>query len=262
MDIDIQKGRFFSKKFPNDVRAIVINEKALEQFRWTDDPIGKKIQLNVHGDYTIIGVVKNFHYESLHNRLGKMGLLLSEGRYFGMEEYLAVRYSSQNIGDVIKTIEKEWSAITLNAPFEYSFLDEDYFRLYRNEQQMQKISLLFSFLAILISALGIFGLASSSVDKRIKEIGVRKILGASVVSVELLLCKEFIKWIMIASIFACPTAYFVLKRWLNDFAYRAPLSLELFVIPVAIAFGIALTVVSTKVIKAAVANPVEALRYE
>jgi putative ABC transport system permease protein len=262
MGIDIQKGRFFSKKFSTDSRAIVINERTAEQFGWTDNPIGKKIQLNVHGDYTVIGVVENFHYETLHSKLGNMGMILTQGRYYGNEKYLAIKYSSQNIADVINTVKKEWNSIIPNAPFEYSFLDEDYYRLYKSEQQMQKISLLFSFLAILISALGIFGLASFSVDKRKKEIGVRKILGASVVGVELLLCKEFMKWVLLANIVACPIAYVSLNKWLNDFAYRASLSAELFIIPGTMAFIIALIAVSIKVIRAAVANPAEALRCE
>lgn len=262
MGINIKRGRFFSEKIPSDERAIIINEKAVEEFGWTENPIGKKIQLNVHGDYIVIGVVKNFHYETLHNKLGKMGMLLTQGRYYGGEKYLAIRYSSQNIADVINTIKKEWNSIIPNAPFDYSFLDEDYYRLYRSEQQTQKISLLFSILAILISALGMLGLVSFSVEKRKKEIGVRKVLGASVVSVELLLCKEFMKWVLLANIIACPIAYFVMNRWLNDFAYRAPLSAELFVIPGTLAFGIALIVVSVKVIRSAVSNPVEALRCE
>ena len=262
MGIDIQRGRFFSKKIPSDEQAIVINEKAVEQFGWTENPIGKKIQLNVHGDYTVIGVVKNFHYETLHNKLGKMGMLLTQGRYYGSETYLAVKYSSPNIADVISTIKKEWHAIIPNALFDYSFLDEDYYRLYRSEQQTQKIVLLFSFLAILISALGIFGLVSFAVEKRKKEIGVRKVLGASVFSIDLLLCKQFLKWVLLANIIACPIAYLVMNRWLSDFAYRAPLSAELFVIPGILALGIALMVVSVKVIRAAAADPVAALRCE
>ena len=262
MGIDLERGRFFSERFPGDERAIVINEKAVEQFGWDDDPIGKKIQLNVHGDYLVIGVVKNFHYETLHNRLGTMGMLLTEGRYFGEETYLAVRYAAQDIGKVISTIKDEWNTVVPDAPFEYSFLDEDYFRLYLSEQQSRKIALLFSFLAILISALGIFGLASFAVEKRKKEIGVRKVLGASVVSIDVLLCKDFLRWVLLANILACPVAYLVMNKWLSDFAYRVPLSAELFVIPGLMAFGIALLVVSLKVIRAAMSDPVEVLRYE
>lgn len=262
MKIDIQKGRFFSGMFPSDEHAIVINEKAAEEFGWADNPIGKKIQLNVHGDFTVIGVVKDFNYESLHNRLGKMGMILTQGRYYGNEKYLAIRYSSQNVAGVIGAIKKEWNSIVPNAPFDYSFLDEDYYRLYRSEQQMKKIAWIFTFLAILISSLGIFGLVSILVDKRKKEIGVRKILGASVANVELLLCREFLKWVFLANIIAHPIAYFAMNKWLNGFAYRASLTADLFVIPGAAAFGIALIVVSMKVIKAAVANPVDSLRYE
>ncbi len=262
MGIAIQKGRFFSKKFSTDERAIVINEKAAAEFGWTDDPIGNKIQLNVHGEFTVIGVVKDFHYESLHNRLGKMGMLLTQGRYYGNEKYLAIRFSSKNVDGLIGTIKEEWNSVVPNAPFDYSFFDEDYYRLYRSEQQMKKIAWIFTFLAVLISSLGIFGLVSISVDRRKKEIGVRKILGASVVNVELLLCREFLKWVFLANIIAHPVAYFAMNKWLNGFAYRASLSADLFVIPGTAAFGIALIVVSMKVIKAAIANPVDSLRYE
>ena len=136
MGIEILKGRFFSERIPSDNRAIVINEQAVEQFGWAENPIGKKIQLNVHGEYTVIGVVENFHYETLHNKLGKMGMLLTAGKYYGSETYLAIKYSSQDIGKVISTIKKEWNALIPNALFDYSFLDEDYYRLYRSEQHM------------------------------------------------------------------------------------------------------------------------------
>ena len=262
MGIDIQSGRFFSKEFPSDERAIIINENALEQFGWTENPIGKKIELNVHGDYTIIGVVKNFHYETLHNKLGKMGMLLTQGRYYGMERYLAIKYSSQNIADVISTIKKEWNSVIPNAPFEYSFLDEDYYRLYKSEQQTQKITLLFSFLAILISALGMYGLASFTAERRTKEIGIRKVLGASISNVVLLLSREFTKWVILANFFAWPLAYIVMDKWLQNFAYRIRIEPWTFLLSAAIALIVAILTVSYQAIKSAVANPVESLRYE
>jgi putative ABC transport system permease protein len=262
MGVDMQSGRFFSKEFPSDERAIVINENAVEQFGWTENPVGKKIQLNVHGDYTIIGVVKNFYYESLHNKLGKMGMLLTEGRYYGMEKYLAIRYSSQNIADVISKIKKEWNSIIPNAPFEYSFLDEDYYRLYKSEQQTQKITLLFSFLAILISALGMYGLASFTAERRTKEIGIRKVLGASSSNVLMLMSKDFTKWVILANVFAWPLAYIVMSRWLQNFVYRVRIEPWTFLLSAAIALIVAILTVSYQSIKSAVANPVESLRYE
>jgi putative ABC transport system permease protein len=262
MGIDMQSGRFFSKKFPSDDRAIVINEKAVEQFGWAENPIGKKIKLNVHGDYTIIGVVKNFYYETLHSKLGQMGMLLTQGRYYGMERYLAIRYSSQNIADVISTIKKEWNSIIPNAPFDYSFLDEDYYRLYKSEQQTQKITLLFSFLAILISALGMYGLASFTAEQRTKEIGIRKVLGASISNVVMLLSRQFTKWVILANVFAWPLAYFVMDKWLQNFAYRIRIEPWTFLLSAAIALIIAILTVSYQSIKSAVADPVESLRYE
>jgi putative ABC transport system permease protein len=262
MGIDIQMGRFFSKQIASDERAIIINEKAVEQFGWTESPIGKKIQLNVHGDFTIIGVVKNFHFETLHNKLGKMGMVLTQGRYSGNEKYMAIKVAAQKIANVINTIKQEWNSINPDAPFDYSFLDMDYYRLYKSEQQTQKMALLFSALAILISALGMFGLVSFSVEKRKKEIGVRKVLGASVVSIDILLCKEFMKWVIWANIIACPIAFFAVNKWLQNYAYRIDLSGWIFILPGLTALAIAMLTVSYKSIKAATANPVDSLRYE
>ena len=262
MGIAIQQGRFLSEKNPGDERAIVVNEEVAERFGWTENPIGKKIRLNVHGDYTVIGVVKNFHYESLHNRLGRMGMIITQGRYYDMEEYIAIKYTSQNTVDVINTIKKEWDAIIPDAPFDYSFFDEDYYRLYQREQRMHKIASLFSFLAIFISALGIFGLVSFTVEIRKKEIGVRKVLGATFASVELLLAKDYLKWVLLANMIAYPIAYFTMNQWLDDFAYRIDLSIWIFVISGLATLTIALLTVGYQTIKAATANPVDSLRYE
>jgi putative ABC transport system permease protein len=262
MGIEIQSGRFFSIEYPGDERAIVINEKAAQDFGWGDDAIGRIIQLNVHGDYTVIGVVKNFHYASLHHRLGKLGMILTQGRYYGMESFLAVRFHSRGYAEVISRIEQEWSSIAPNSPFEYSFLDEDFYRLYLSEQRMQKISMLFSILAILISASGMFGLVSFSVEKRRKEIGVRKVLGASAFRVNLLLCGKFMKWVLLSNIIAWPIAYYLLNTWLENFAYRIDLSVLTFAISGLGALGVTLLTVSFRTIKAATTDPVDSLRYE
>ncbi len=258
MGIYVQKGRFFSKNIISDENAIIINENAAEQFGWTEDPIGKKIRLNVHGDYTVIGVVKDFHYETLHNRIGNLGILLGNGR----GRYMAIRYSTQYTAEVLDTIKKEWNSMIPNSPLEYSFLDEDYYRLYRSEEQMQKISSLFSFLAILISSLGLFGLVSFSVKKRTKEVGIRKALGASEKNILNLISREYLVMVVIANAIAWPTAYYFINKWLQQFAYRVDISIWIFVLSGLGALGIALLTVSYQSIKAATANPVDSLRYE
>ncbi len=189
-------------------------------------------------------------------------MLLTQGRYYGMEKYLAIRYSSQNIAEVISTIKKEWNSLIPNAPFDYSFLDDDYYRLYKSEQQTQKVTLLFSFLAILISALGMYGLASFTAERRTKEIGIRKVLGASVTNVMMILSKEFTKWVILANAFAWPLAYIVMSRWPQNFAYRVRIEPWTFLLSAGIALIVAILTVSYQSIKSAVANPVESLRYE
>ncbi|MDH5383968.1 MAG: ABC transporter permease [Candidatus Aminicenantes bacterium] len=263
LKLELAQGRFFSRDFVTDSHAAVLNEKAVELLGW-DDPIGKKINnwARNRGDFTVIGVIKDYHYESLHQEIRPQALFLSDGYYTNVESYISVRLNTENISETIGYVENTWKDFAPNKPFEYSFLDEDYDNLYMNEQQTRKLFSIFSFLAIFIACLGLFGLASFIADRRTKEIGIRKVLGASVPGIVQILNKHFVKWVFIANLIAWPIAWFIMNRWLQNFAYRIELSWWMFVLAAVLALVIALITVSFQTVKAALRNPVDSLRYE
>jgi ABC-type antimicrobial peptide transport system permease subunit len=175
---------------------------------------------------------------------------------------MCIRINSQNLPQTIRYIENIWQKFVPDYPFNYRFLDESLHNLYRAEQRIGKIIHYFSFLAILVACLGLFGLASFLAEQRTKEIGIRKVLGASVPGVVVLLSKEFLKWVLFANLVAWPVAYIVLNHWLQNFAYRTDIGWETFTLAGLLAFVIALLTVSFQTVKAAIANPAEALKYE
>jgi putative ABC transport system permease protein len=189
-------------------------------------------------------------------------LFLSGGYYKNVESYISVRLNTENISETIKYAEKTWDDFAQNKPFEYSFLDENYDNLYMSEMQTKKIFSVFSFLAIFIACLGLFGLASFIADRKTKEIGIRKVLGASIPKIVSILNKSFVKWVLLANFIAWPTAWFIMNRWLQNFAYRIGLSWWMFVLAAVLALMFALITVSFQTLKAALKNPVDSLRYE
>ncbi len=263
LKLEMAKGRFFSRDFVSDSHAAIINEKAAELLGW-DDPIGKKINnwAENRGNFTIIGVIKDYHYESLHQEIRPQALFLSGGYYTYTESYISVRLDTENISGTMGYIEKAWKNFTSNKPYEYSFLDDDFDRLYMNENQTRKLFSIFSFLAIFIACLGLFGLASFIADRKTKEIGIRKVLGASVPGIVKILNTSFVKWVLIANLIAWPIAWYVMNRWLQNFAYRIGLSWWMFVLAAVLALFIALVTVSIQTVKAALKNPIDSLRYE
>jgi ABC-type antimicrobial peptide transport system permease subunit len=255
--IELLDGRFYSKKFPGDVsNSIVINEQ-LAKIIGPGSPVGKRFW---RGDVkkTIIGVIKDFHYMSLHSKIGPMMLHLRP-TYF---RYIFVRAAPGNFGKTLGYIENVFKRINPGSPFEFSFMDEEYDKLYRNEERMGKIFNYFALLAIFISCLGLFGLASFATEQRTKEIGIRKVLGSSVGSIVLLLSKDFARWVLAANLVAWPIAYYVMKSWLQGFAYKTGFGIWIFVLSGAIALAVALVTVSYQAIKTAMTNPVNALKYE
>jgi putative ABC transport system permease protein len=263
LKIDMDRGRFFSKEFTTDSHAAVLNEKAVELLGW-DDPIGKRINnwSRNRGDFVVIGVIKDYHYESLHQEIRPQALFLSTGYYTRVESFISVRLNTANISETIGRIENAWKTFAPQTPFQYSFLDKDYENLYVNEKQTRQLFSIFSFLAIFIACLGLFGLASFIADQKTKEIGIRKVLGASVVKIVKNLNKSFLKWVLIANLVAWPIAWFAMNRWLENFAYRIGLSWWMFVLSAVLAVIIALITVSFQTVKAALKNPIESLRYE
>jgi putative ABC transport system permease protein len=236
----------------------------VELLGW-EDPLGKKINNwrgGKRGDFVVIGVIKDYHYESLHQEIRPQALFLSGGYYTNVERYISVRLNTENIAGTIKHVESKWNEFAPQMPFEYSFLDQDYDNLYMNERQTRKLFSVFSFLAIFIACLGLFGLASFIADQKTKEIGIRKVLGASVAKIVKNLNKSFLKWVLIANLIAWPVSWFAMNKWLENFAYRIGLSWWMFVVAAALAVFIALLTVSLQTVKAALKNPIDSLRYE
>jgi putative ABC transport system permease protein len=265
MGIKIVAGRNFSIDFTSDSdQAVLINETAAKQFNW-ENPIGKKIGV-ITGPGAkdrifaeVIGVVQDFHTESLHKKIDPIIISNTSNQDYNA---LCIRLSPTNMRETIHFIEQMWNEIAPNYPFEYFFLDDSFDYQYREDERLSKIFSYFTFLAIFIACLGLLGLTSFTTEQKTKEIGIRKVLGASVVKVVLLLSKEFIKWIILANIIAWPIAYFFMKEWLQNFAYQTKLGLDIFILSGIAALLITLITVGYQSIKSALANPVESLKYE
>lgn len=262
LKLHLSEGRYFSKENSTDSLAIVLNESAV-QLMGIKDPLGKRVILpgptpGQNASFTIVGVLKDFHFESLHQKIRPLAILLNRGQ----TSYLPVRIRPADVSGSISYIEKEWKKFVPNKPFEYFFLDDDFNKLYQSEQKTGEIFTVFSILAIFIACLGLFGLAAFTAERRTKEIGIRKVLGASIPGIVVLLSKEFTKWVLIANIIAWPLAYYFMSSWLQNFAYRISPGLFTFILAAIIALFIALLTVSFQAVKVAVANPVNALRSE
>jgi putative ABC transport system permease protein len=261
LDIALAAGRSFSQEMDADTtRDLLLNETAARALGWSapEEAVGKTINALGNRSGTIVGAVKDFHFQSL--QMGMQPLLLTPApdRY----AYAMLRIAAHDIGGTLKQIESAWAAFAPQWPFDYLFLDQNFDKLYRAEQRLGKIFGAFGGIAIFIACLGLFGLASFTAGRRTREIGIRKVLGASVAGIVQLLSREFVKLVLVANVIAWPVAYFVMNKWLQDFAYRIAIGWWVFALAGGIALLIALLTVSTQAIKAALANPVEALRYE
>ncbi|UCF62849.1 MAG: ABC transporter permease [bacterium] len=263
LKIKLRTGRFFAREFASDSTAIVLNQKAVELLGW-NDPIGKRILIGGEKriKFNVIGVIEDYHYESLHQEIRPMGLFLAGGYFRQNENFISVRLRTENVTATIEYIRSTWKKFVPQKPFEYSFLDEDYNSQYLNEEQTRKIFSVFSFLAIFIACLGLFGLASFSAQRRTREVGIRKALGASFTHIILILNQEFLKWVLIANVIAWPLAYYFMNSWLQNFAYRINIEWWIFLLAAVVALIIAVMTVSFQSIKAAFINPSDALRYE
>ncbi len=258
-------GRGFSKEFTADSNNILLNEAALKELGYDfKTAVGKKIKYDfkgTHNEMQIIGVVKNFNFESLYNSIKPFG--------FNMNPYLGNRYgyaiinaSTNNYAGLLKSTESAWNKINPAIPFVYSFIDKDFQKNYEKDQKASGIVSYFTVIAILVACLGLFGLSAFSAEQRTREIGIRKVLGASVTNVAALLSKDFVVLVLVAIVIASPIAWFAMNKWLQSFAYRIPVSWWMFVLAGFIAILIALITVSFQAIKAALMNPVKSLRTE
>ena len=258
-DMNLAQGRTFSKEFSTDIgEAFVINETAAHVMNMKK-PIGTKIAVKGK-DGEVIGIVKDFHFKSLHEKIDP--LILKLGTLDREHNYVTIRINTIQLHDTITLLEQAWKKYSPNYPFELHFLDDQLDKLYTNEQRLGKIMSLFTFFMIFISCLGLYGLSTFVTQKRIKEIGVRKVLGASVPDIVYMLSKEFTKWVLLANFFSWPVAYYAMNKWLQNFVYRINMSWWTFVLAGALALVIALLTVSYQAIRSATTNPVEALKYE
>ena len=264
LGMEMKEGRNFSKDFPTDSTGIILNEAAVKTFGFKD-PMKEKLYIPRidHGtlqrvvEYHIIGVIKDFNYSSLHQNVGPLVIQLAENR-----GAVAVRINTKNVNAVISAIQNKWAGMVPAQPFNYTFMDADFNNIYVAEQQTGKLFISFAVFAIFIGCLGLFGLVTYAAEQRTKEIGVRKVLGASVAGIVTMLSKDFAKLVLIASIISFPVAWWAMNNWLQSFAYRINISWWVFVVAGLVTVFIALITVSFQAIKAAVANPVKSLRTE
>ena len=208
--------------------------------------------------YTVVGVVKDFHLESLRKKITPLFI----GCTTHIFNSLSVRIKTENVPATLSFLESKMRQVDPFRPFEYAFLDDTFDAQYREEERLSRVFSYFAILAIFIASLGLLGLASFTAEQRTKEIGIRKVLGASVSGIVLLLSKEFTKWVLVANVIAWPIAYFTLHKWLEGFAYRTSLTLTAFIVSMVVSLGIALLTVSYQAVRTAIANPIESLRYE
>lgn len=260
MGFEIVEGRAFDPAIVTDSSAIIVNESAVRTFGW-QDPIGKQLQ-PINGPIsTVIGVVKDFHFESLHQPIGPVALFASDLSVNRPNIFLA-KVSTQNLASTLARLENTWDDFVQQRPLQVAFVDQEFGELYDAEERSGSLFTAFSVLAIVIACLGAFGLAAFLATQRSKEIGVRKVLGASTASIVGLLSKEFVKLILIANLIAWPIAFFMMRQWLETFAYAIGINLMVFVLATGASLFIALSTVSFHSIRAALKNPADTLHQE
>ncbi len=258
--IDLVEGRDFSPEFLSDTNnSVIINQTAAKALGW-EDPIGKTmltpVQLGRNRAH-VIGVVKDFHFVSLHQKIEPLVLMLSNRLRF-----VSIKVNAAELKSTTDYIGEQWNGFEPNVPFNYEFVDEKLAHLYQSEENMGTITGYFSAFAVFVACLGLLGLVSFATEQKKKEIGIRKVLGASVTRVVYLISKEFLKLILIAFVIAAPLSYFFMSRWLEDFAYRTEINPWVFIAAGLAVVFVAVVTLIFQAIKAAAANPVNSLRYE
>jgi putative ABC transport system permease protein len=263
-DMQIVKGRAFDKNIASDYEnAVVINEKAAEIMN-LEDPVGKQVYFGhpafpeEERDVKIIGVVKDFHFKSMHTSIGPFLFRM----YRPWHSFIFVKMLPGNLEQTISYIEQTSKKFSPDYPFRFEFLDDSFDKMYHSEMRLGTIFSVFSVIAIIISCLGLFGLASFTAERMTKEIGIRKVLGASSANIVTMLSREFLKWVLIANIIALPAAFYFMSTWLQNFVYRVEVDWTIFATASIMVFMIAQATVSIQSIKAAYKNPVDSLRYE
>lgn len=270
MKVKIMQGRGFDQSFRSDTSsAFVINLAAARKFNWNEDAVGKKIQRGVEVEKEdnsyiqrgeVIGVVQNFNYESLKNKIEPLSIMVRKSKNIGHVLYIKIRGSNKN--RTIDYIKNTWNQFSPNYSFDYFFLDQKLEKMYQSEKRLSLIFILFSVISVLVASLGLFGLSSFMSEQRKKEIGVRKVLGASVVGLVQLLTQEFIRLIFIANIIAIPVSYFAMSKWLQEFSYKVDIAIWMYLLTLLVTMFIGIITVAWQALKTAMGDPVNAIKYE
>jgi putative ABC transport system permease protein len=258
--VKIVAGRDFSRDYSQDTSGFLINEAAVSilGFKSNEDVVGKNFGYgNRNGK--LIGVFNDFHFESMHQKIVPLVLLVPRSPNYRI---ISIKIGGSDIPSAIAHVEKVWKKFLPETPYQYTFLDENFSRLYKAEERQKTLFTTFAFLAIFIACLGLFGLSAFAISQRIKEIGIRKVLGADVRTIVSLLSKDFLMLVGLSAIIAFPVAWWAMDKWLHDFAYRITIPWWMFLIAGILAALIALITISFQAIKAAITNPVKSLRTE
>jgi putative ABC transport system permease protein len=260
--MEMKSGRNFSRDRGTDSSAVIINETTASMLGYKD-PIGQTVysledsEAKVVKPYMIIGVVKNFNFESMRQRIGPLCLVLGHSPWS-----MSFRIQPGFAETIVDELQSRWKSLGTGTPFTYHFLDESFNSMYQAEQQVGRVAIAFAIIAVIIACLGLFGLATYMAEQRTKEIGVRKVLGATVNNIVIMLSRDFLVLIVIATLIAFPVAWWAMYKWLQDFEYRIGVGWWIFIISGLIAILVALFTISFQAIRAAVSNPVKSLRTE
>ncbi|MFN7119488.1 MAG: ABC transporter permease, partial [Saprospiraceae bacterium] len=260
--IDFAGGRNFSREFKtDDSTAFIINETAMRMIGWQnpEDGVGKPFEYGGRRG-RLIGIVKDFNFESLHSNINPIVFFMPDGGNNFTD--ISIKIDGNHIPTALGHIEKIWQQFLPDFPYQYTFVDESFGQLYEAEQRQGRLFTIFSGIAIFIACLGLFGLAAFATSQRVKEIGIRKVLGASVGNIVALISKDFVWLVLIAAVIAVPVAWYAMSNWLADFAYRIALPWWMFALAGFLALLVALGTVSAQAVRAAVSNPVKSLRSE
>jgi putative ABC transport system permease protein len=255
LKIGLAQGRYFSREFPSDSAAVVLNEAAVKATGWTD-PLNERFDSDDGSGMPVIGVIRDFNFESFKSEVRPLIIMLRPHL-----DFMHVRYTG-SASEIVSSIEDLWEKHASGSPFEYTFLDQSFDQLFREEQRMGKLFTVMSCIAIFVACLGLLGLASFTAEQRTREIGIRKVMGASVASITSLLSREFMILVAVAFVVACVAGWYVMSEWLNTFAFRIELSPTVFLICGFTAAAIAWITVSYHFVKAAASNPCDAIRHE
>ena len=258
-DLEIVKGRDFSESFESDKEgAYLVNETAADVFGWGLDAVGKQIGFEQDDMGTIVGIVRDFHYETLREPIRPLVIRFSNRRIYN----ISILFDTQNVPELIEYVGSVWKTFEPNRELNYVFADDNFVSAYGVEDRLGRMITVFAAISVAVACLGLFGLASYAAEQQAKEIGIRKVLGATGANIVLLLTRSFIKWVLISNLIAWPFAYLAMRLWLRSYAFQAPLAAWIFITSGGIALGIAVLTVAQQAIRAAGMNPVDSLKYE